>query len=273
MSLKKNWVLPSRFKKFFDRIKKLFSSPSFTISIIALVISASSVYFQFFNEKHSVFYTALTPKIDNTNKQIEIPLLIKNTGNQIEVILSINLLLELKKKDGNLFKTISSFKNNESYFILSPNEYKTIKLVGDIKEYFFGILEFSGDLQVDSNGKIDLVDSRHFKYSPITIFNDLILKVNISYLTTRGAVANEEREISKITFDKNDNISRVDCNPIVLKRLNLSCNDSEILSYSIIPQYEFSGHFNIDFTDSNSINQNIDKLQLLDKLLKDKKEN
>lgn len=264
-------VVSSWIRKSFIRIKKFFNP--LAISIIALMISASSVYFQFFNERHSVLYTTLTPEIDNKSKQIVIPLLIKNTGNQTEVILNTELLLELKKIDGNLFKSIGSFKNKESFIILSPNDYKTINIVGNYQEYLFGILEFSSDLQVDLNGKMDLIDKRYFKYSPVTIFNDLILKVNISYLTTRGKVANEEREISKITFDKNENISRVDCNPIELKKLNLSYDASEIESYSIIPQYEFSGHFSIDLNDSNSIKQNIDKIQLLNKILDKKKEN
>lgn len=241
--------------------KKLISNPSLIISISALLISGLSVYFQFFNERHSVLYTNLTPEIDSKSKQIVIPLLIKNTGNQSEVILHLELLLEVKKKDGNFFKRISPFKNKEYYVILAPNDYKTINIVGNYKDYMFGTIE------------VEYGDRENFKYSPITIFDDLMLKVNVTYLTTHGNVASEEREISRVTFDKNENISRVDCDPIELKKLDLRYNDSEIVSYSIIPDAGIDGQFSIDLNDSNSIKQNIDKIELMNRILKEKTDN
>jgi len=247
-----------RIKKLPVSLKKLLSSPSLTISIIALIISALSIYFQFFNERHTVLYTTLTPEIDNKNKQIVIPLLLKNTGNQTEVILNSELQLEVKEKEGNFFKRISPAKNKDYFIILAPNDYKTIYLFGNFKDYMFGTIKF------------EVGDSTSFKYSPITVFDDLILKVNITFLTTHGNVANEEREISKIFFDKNEKISRIDCNPIELKKLDLSYNESEIVSYSIIPDADFKGNISINLNDSTSIIQNIDKLQLLNRIRKEK---
>ena len=242
------------------KIRNLLKSPSLVISIVALLMSALSIYFQFFNTKHSVLYSILTPELKGEKKEIVIPILFKNNGNQTEVILDSELQLEVKEKDENFFKRISQIKNRESYIILAPGEYKTIYLVGNFKDYFFGTF------------KINYPDKTDFKYEPITVIDSLILKVSINYLTTRGSVANEEREIGEISFDQDENISLMKCNPIELKKLNLRNNDSEIMYYSIIPNYNISGHISIDLKDSLSIEQNKDKIQLIDRILKEQTE-
>jgi hypothetical protein len=237
-------------KKTTSAFIKLWSSPSLTISIIALVISASSVYFQFFHERHSILYTTLTPEIDNKRNLIVIPLLLKNTGNQTEVILNSELQLEVKKIDRNFFKRISPGNNKDYFIILSPNEFKTIYLVGNFRNYMFGTFEF------------EVGDTTSYIYSPITVFDNLLLKVNISYLTTHGEVANEEREISKIFFDKSEKISRIDCNPTELKKLNLNYYKSKIVRYSIVPDASIFDSTNSNLIDSVSIRRYMEKLQL-----------
>lgn len=247
-------------KKRLSKIRNLLKSPSLVISIVALLMSALSIYFQFLNTKHSVLYSILTPELKGEKKEIVIPVLFKNNGNQTEILLDSELQLEVKEKDENFFKRISPNKNKESYIILSPGEYKTIYLVGNYKDYFFGTF------------KINYPDTTDFKYQPITVFDSLSLKVSINYLTTRGKVANEQREIGEISFDQNENISLMKCNPIELKKLNLRNNDSEILYYSIMPNYNINGHININLNDSFSIKQNKDKIQLLDRILKEQTE-
>lgn len=246
-------------KRRFHRIKKLFKSPSLSVSIAALTISILSVYIQFFNERHSVLYTTLAPEINKENNQITIPLLLKNTGNQAEVILYSELQLEVKESEGNYFKRISPYANKESYIILSPGDYKTINLVGNYKQYMFG--------------KITLIGKNDFKYSPITVFDNLNLKISIKYLTKYGTVAQEEREIGKISFDKNEQVSRIDCKPIELKKLNLRNDEIEIISYSIIPNEISFKDVKIDLTDSLSFEKNLDKIQLFNRILKEQTEN
>jgi hypothetical protein len=234
-------------------------SPSLVVSIIALIVSALSIYFQFFNERHSIDYAILKPSFTEDNKQITIPLLIKNSGNQTEVLLSSELQLEVRDKKESYFKRISQHENEDSYVILAPGEYKTVYLVGDYKAYLFGTIK------PKTNGD--------FEYSPITEFNDLILKIELTYLTDKGAVANEERLIGLISFDKNENIERIDCSPIELKKLNLDYDESEIVSYSIIPQ-KFEGKpLSINLNDSIQVKENYDKIQLVNRIIKEQKEN
>lgn len=244
-------------KKIRINIKKLQISPNLVISIFALLMSVLSVYFQFFNIKHSVLYSILYPELKGETKEIIIPILFKNTGNQVEVILDSELQLEVKETEEFFFKRISPNKNKGAYFILAPGENKTIYLVGNYKDYFFGTL------------KINYPDTTDFKYVPITIFDNLILKVSINYLTARGKMAKEEREVGDITFDQNENISLMNCNPIELKKLNLRYNDSEIISHTIVPNYSINGRIHIDFNDSLSIEENIDKIQLLNRIYKE----
>ena len=245
-------------KKTFQKIEKYFKSTGSLVSIIALIISMLSIYFQFFNVRHSLEYTTLKPDFNDNKKEITIPLLIKNSGNQTEVILNSELQLEVKEKEGNFFKRISPYENKDSYVILTPGEYKTIYLVGDYKTYMFGT--------------ITPKTNNNFTYSPITIYNDLLLKIQITYLTKKGAVATEEREIGFITFNKDEKIARVDCMPIELKELDLSNTDKEIISYSIVPQNFVGNPLSIDLTDTTAVLENIDKIQLVMRILKEQQD-
>ncbi|PWD97473.1 hypothetical protein [Marinilabilia rubra] len=242
-------------KKVYQKIKELFKSPSLLVSIIALIFSALSIYFQFFNEKHTLEYATLKPSFNTETKKITIPLLIKNSGNQTEVLLNSELKLEVKNNDRNFFKRISPYENKESYVILAPGEFKTIYLVGDYKAYLFGTVRPNPDKVIE--------------YSPITVFNDLLLKIQLTYLTKKGAVATEERNIGFITFNKNEKIARIDCLPTELKELNLGYSESEIISYSIVPQNYVGDPLSIDFSDTAAVLENYDILQLVNRILKE----
>jgi hypothetical protein len=114
-----------------------------SVSAIALLFSALSIYFQFFNEIHAVSYSSLSPDYDEKSKQITFPVLFKNTGNRTETILDTELQIEKGLPDNHFFKKISSLKSNEAYLILSPGESKKIDLVGNYEDYFSGTIGFT----------------------------------------------------------------------------------------------------------------------------------
>jgi hypothetical protein len=203
-------------------VKDIFQFSNF-VSALALLISALSIYFQFFNERHAVLYTTLEPDYNEESKHIISPLLLKNIGNQTEIILNSELQLEVKDADESFFKRISPLKKKERYIILSPGENKTIDLAGDYGDYFFGTI------------KIESINSNNVKYSPITAFDSLLLKIKVTYLNTNGVVSYEEREIGRISFNRDESIKRIDYNPIELMKLELSNNERHIVSNFITP--------------------------------------
>jgi hypothetical protein len=54
------------------------------MSVLAIVISVVTMYYQFFNVRHELIYSFLTPSVD---KKMVIPIIYKNEGNQNEMIL------------------------------------------------------------------------------------------------------------------------------------------------------------------------------------------
>jgi hypothetical protein len=196
----------------------------------------------------------LTPNVDTENNSVTIPLLLKNAGNQNEVVLHAELLLEVNEIDSIFYKRISPYDNGNFLTILSPGDYKIIDLIGNYKEYLFGTIE--------------ILSAEEFEYHPIKVFNDLTLKLNISYLTANGIVANEEREVGRISFNQKDEIALIDCNPISIKKLNSKKNDFIIERFIIFPNHEIRfDSISVDLNDSSSIEENLDKIQLMNRLI------
>jgi hypothetical protein len=227
---------------------------SITISIIALLVTITSVYFQFFNINHSVLYCALEPEFNLEKKELKIPVLLKNLGNQTEVILSLYLYLETKEDTSSFFRRISEIKSVGFPITLAPSENKLINLSGDIKQYMFGTFE--------------ILDTNKIVYHPISHFDSLEFKMQISYLSNSGIVAKEERSIGYITFNKDESIKRMDCLPIKLKKLDVSNNENEIIKYSIIPQ-KYSQEITINLKDTNDLKKYKDRILLMRKLIGD----
>ena len=88
--------MKSRIKKIREKISKIKISAK-TLSYIAIVISILSVYFQFFYINHEIKYASLYPILDEEKRTLTFPILLKNSGNQVETILDFQLLLEAKK--------------------------------------------------------------------------------------------------------------------------------------------------------------------------------
>ncbi len=227
-------------------IKSILKFSNF-ISALALLISALSIYFQFFNERHALLYTTLTPDYNEESKHLIIPLLFKNIGNQTEIILNSELQLEVKDSNENFFKRISPLKNKERYIILAPGENRTVDLAGDYGDYFFGTI------------KIESINSDNIKYSPITAFDSLLLKIKVTYLNTNGVISFEERVIGSISFNRDESIKRIDYNPIELKKLDLSNNERHIVSNFITP-HEVQISPKIFLSDSTMTKEKLEKL-------------
>lgn len=92
----KNYLF--KLKKNINRIK--WKSYNY-ISFIALIISLITFYYQFFNVKHEVLFLHFTPSFDNNTDSLFVPIFFKNTGNQTEVILDGNLIMEVKTEENN----------------------------------------------------------------------------------------------------------------------------------------------------------------------------
>jgi hypothetical protein len=221
---------------------------------VALAIAGFSLYFQFFNKKHSILYSTLKPKLNDSKKTLSIPILFKNVGNQSEVILDAYLNLEVKRDNESFLKRMSSQEEVEFPIVLTPNENSLLTLTGSYKDYLFGTFDIS--------------ENNEMTYYPITVFDSLKLIANISYLSVAGVVASQEQVIGFISFDTKENIRRIDCIPIELRKLPIRKNDFHIISYSIIPQ-TYEVNLTIDLNDTNAIKRHKDKIQLINKLTHD----
>ena len=112
------------------------------MSVLAVVISSITLYFQFFNVRHKLIYTFLTPSVD---EKIVIPIIFKNEGNQNEILLESNLEMEVIPNDTTkpYFKRIGDENRKLFPIIIAPGEYKTINLIGEYKDYTKGMLEYT----------------------------------------------------------------------------------------------------------------------------------
>ena len=245
-------------KEFKIKIPKLKISSN-TISYIALFVTVVSTYYQFFHINHEVKYSSLYPLLDEDSKTITFPILFKNTGNQTETILDFQLLLEARNNNRIFYKRISELKSEEFFSILKPGESKKINLTGNYEVYLFGTI---------------FTETDDFNYKPISDLENLTLLLKTTYLNTEGVVASEERIVGSLTFTKNETIKQIDCPPTELIDLDLDKDDFEIHQYTIIPDNKQYNGLHVDFTDSISIKENLDKLLFLERVLKsDKKEN
>jgi hypothetical protein len=239
-----------------NKIRKKISKIKITAKILsyaAIVISFSSVYFQFFHINHEIKYASLYPILDEEKRTLTFPILLKNSGNQVETILDFQLLLEAKNNKESFYKRISELNEKEFFSILEPGDSKRIDLIGNYETFLFGTIVA---------GKND------FDYKPISEFENLHLLLKTTYLTKEGVVATEDRIVGKLTFNANETIQRIDCPPTELIDLDLGKDDFEISQYSLIPNNKEYNNLSIDFRDSLSIKKNLGKLLFLEKTLK-----
>lgn len=241
-----------RYKKFKKRISKIKISTKY-ISYIDLLISVLSIYLQFFHINHEIKYASLYPILDQEKKTLTYPILLKNSGNQVETILDFQLLLEAKNNEGSFYKRISELNEKQFFSILEPGESKRIDLIGNYDVYLFGTITAKENV---------------FDYEPISEFENLNLLLKTTYLTKKGIVATEERHLGKLTFNANETVKRIDCPRTELKDLDLGKDDFEIFQYTIIPNSKKFDNVSIDFTDPISIKNNLGRLLFIEKTLK-----
>ncbi len=244
--------MKSRIKKIRKKISKIKISAK-VLSYIAIIISILSVYFQFFHINHEIKYASLYPILDEEKRTLTFPILLKNSGNQVETILDFQLLLEAKNNKKSFYKRISELNKKQFFSILEPGDSKRIDLIGNYNTYLFGTI---------------MTDKNNFDYKPISEFENLHLLLKTTYLTKKGVVATEDRIVGKLTFNANETVKRIDCPPTELKDLDLGKDDFEIFQYSIIPDNKEYNNLSIDFRDSLSIKKNLGKLLFLEKTLK-----
>lgn len=235
---------------------KKFNTLSLITSIIALVISLVSVYFQFFYIKHSLLYVAM-PIEHNDKKDIDIPLIFRNRGNQEEIILNTVLYLELKTDSVSHYKRISNLKSDVYPLMLAPNEHKLVMLSGNYEEYFKGLI---------------LIDNDSISgYCPVTYLDNLWLVMDIEYLSSNGSMNKVSHKIAEISFTNNNTIKLIHGEPVILYELEMDI-DSENTGYYTMPK-QYSGHISIDLQDSSSMRKNKDKLLMIESLIGDSLKN
>ncbi|MCD9854825.1 hypothetical protein LUD75_08915 [Epilithonimonas sp. JDS] len=184
------------------------------ISIIALFISLITFYYQFFNVKHEILYSNFVPDVNNDSDTLKVPVFFKNSGNQTEIILDGNLIMEVKTENNeNYFKRIGDSNKNQFPIILNANENKYLVLSSNYNDYLFGSLEIS------PNGT---------NFREFTILDSLKLKMTTQFITKDGILSNDTIDVGYITFGPNRKIVRLDYNATKLRALNLNENDTEI---------------------------------------------
>lgn len=205
-----------------------------TLSILAIVISTVTMYFQFFSKKHDLLYAFMYPTVAD---KLEIPIIYKNNGDYNELILESNIELEIIPDDGSekYFKRIGDENKKSFPLILAPGNFKVINILGDYKEYFKGMMEYT-----DSG----------LKYRAIVNFDTLSVVVTTKFISRNG-IGQTRRHIGKITFKKDKSFDRMDICPIVLKELEAD-EDIVMTGGSIVNAgYEM----NINFGDSLTSDQ------------------
>jgi small nuclear ribonucleoprotein (snRNP)-like protein len=233
----------SRFKRY---IRQNFNI-TVTSSVLALIISLFTMYYQFFNVKHKLLYAFLYPSV---NEKLSIPMVYKNAGNQNEMILESNIELEIIPDDGSdhYFKRIGD--DNKSLFplIIAPGEYKNITLLGDYQEYFEGMLEQSPS---------------GLKYRKIVNLDTLSVVITTKFISNDG-IAEIRRPIGKLSFRKDKTFDRIDFLPIKLIELK-SDDNAEMVSGSV---FNADRSMNISLSDSLTSDQ-IEQIKFIINVVKD----
>lgn len=233
-----------------------FNTLSLVTGVTALVISLASVYFQFFYIKHSLLYVAM-PIEYNDKKDIDIPLIFRNRGNQEEIILNTVLYLELKTDSASHYKRISYLKSDIYPLMLAPNEHKLVVLSGNYEEYFKGLI---------------LIDDDSISgYCPVTYLDNLWLVMDVEYLSSNGSMNKVSHKIADISFNSNNTIKSIHGEPVILQELEMD-TDSENAGYYSMPK-QYSGHISIDLQDSSSVRKNKENVQMIESLIGDSLKN
>lgn len=243
------------FEKFLRKIKKFkwkkFRSFDY-LSILALSLSFITFYYQFFNIKHEILYSNFTPNFDNSSDSLFVPVFFKNNGNQTEVILDGNLIMEVKTDNNeNYFKRIGDSNKDKFPIILNTNENKFIKLSSNYEDYLFGSLEISPE-------------GNNFR--EFTILDSLQLKMTTQFITKDGILSNDTIDIGYVTFGQNKKITRLDYNATKLRSLNLNNNDITIQGGSIMT---FTISNKVDLKNPADIEKNKAMLKYAKKTFKD----
>lgn len=228
------------------------------ISAIALILSVITFYFQFFHIEHSISYTATQIGCNENDKEIIVPLLFKNTGNQQDVILNATLYLELKTDTTSSYRRISEFKADGFPMMLAPSENTLYQLVGKYKDYFIGQFVVSND---EITG-----------YIPVKYLDKLELILEIEYITSEGGYAKEKRLLGYVFFNEDRTIKQISCLPVELESLDMT-PDEVYQEYYVLPNHTAKTSIQFNINDSIALKENQDYLHLMRELLRDSLKN
>lgn len=208
-----------------------------TLSILAIVVSIVTMYFQFFSTKHELLYAFMYPTVA---EKLEIPIVYKNDGDYNELILESNIELEIIPDDGSekYFKRIGDENKKKFPLIIAPGDYKVIDLLGDYKEYFKGMMEYTAG---------------GLKYRAIVNFDTLSVVVTTKFVSNNG-IGQTRRHVGKVTFKKDKSFDRMDIIPIKLTALE--ADEDIVMTGGSVVNAGYEMNFNLgDSLTSDQIEQ------------------
>lgn len=173
----------------------------------------------------------------------------KNAGDYNELILESNIELEIIPDDGSekYFKRIGDENKKDFPLIIAPGDYKVINVLGDYKEYFKGMMEYT-----DSG----------LKYREIVNFDTLSVVVTTKFVS-RDGIGQTRRHIGKITFKKDKSFNRMDIIPI--KLTELEAEEDIVMTGGSIVNTGYQMNFNFsDSLTSDQIEQVKFTIQMVD---------
>jgi len=233
-------------KRAFRYIKSKFNLTA-VLSMLAILVSIVTMYYQFFNTKHELLYAFMFPSVE---EKLIIPIVYKNNGNQNELILESNVELEIIPDDGSekYFKRIGDENKTQFPLIISPGDYKVINLLGDYNEYFKGMMEYS---------------PTGLKYREIVNLDTLSIVITTKFVSGDG-IAQSRRNLGKITFRKDRSYERIDINPINL--IELEADEDIVMTAGSVVNAGYNMQFN--FSDSLR-NDQIEQIKFMINVIED----
>lgn len=227
--------------KIFYRYLKRKLDLNAVLSILAIIISVVTMYFQFFSTKHELLYAFMYPTV---SEKMEIPIVYKNDGSFNELILESNIEMEIIPDDGSeeYYKRIGDENKKMFPLIIGPGDYKVINLLGDYKEYFIGMMEYSPS---------------GLKYRETVNLDTLSVVVTTKFVSNNG-IGQTRRHIGRISFRKDRTFDRIDITPIEL--IELESDEDIVMTGGSVVNAGYSMNFN--FGDSLT-NDQIEQIKFM----------
>lgn len=188
------------------------------IAVIAIVLSGTTFYVQFFNESHNLSCCPMHKHIfgHQYSDGINYTLLFRNQGNQYEIILGMEMLIQPDKDEDILYRvTINPDLYNDP-IIVRPKEIISSDISGSIDSLLLHLYDEDHQFDYYINGE---------KYQTKLTEDLLKCYIDIYYAKPSGEFGLERIHVSNLTYNTEFNhiwsISQIESNS---KFINLTMN-------------------------------------------------